>query len=115
MRQRLILIALAASLLPAWSALAQETVRPPDTKHEVEQIVPGDKTSQRIERIQINEPGAKIDELRVGGQTQNIRVKPAGGLPAYNVAPPNSQPRDVQAPDQRPGSTGPRTWKLLDF
>lgn len=53
----------------------------------------------RIERIRIEDKGAVIDELREGGLTQSIEVKPKGGLPAYQVAPGNGQ----------------RTWKVLGF
>jgi hypothetical protein len=43
--------------------------------------------------------GARIDELRVGGETQSIDVKPKGGMPAYQIHP----------------SSGERSWKVLGF
>ena len=54
---------------------------------------------KRIERIQIEDGGARIDELRVGGETQTITVQPKGGMPAYDVQP----------------ATGARSWKILGF
>jgi hypothetical protein len=54
---------------------------------------------QRIERIQIEDGGARIDELRVGGETKSITVQPKGGMPGYEVQP----------------LTGARSWKILGF
>jgi hypothetical protein len=59
---------------------------------------PGDQES-RTERIQVEDDSARIDELRIGGETRSISVTPKGGMPAYNVAP----------------KTGERTWKVLGF
>ncbi|MBA3058565.1 MAG: hypothetical protein KJ614_04365 [Gammaproteobacteria bacterium] len=54
---------------------------------------------QRTERIQIEDAGARIDELRVGGETKTITVQPKGRLPAYQVEP----------------TSGERSWKILGF
>ena len=54
---------------------------------------------KRTERIHLEDAGSRIDELRVGGETKSIEVKPAGGAPAYQI---------------QPGS-GERSWKVLDF
>jgi hypothetical protein len=53
----------------------------------------------RVEHIRVEDAGARIDELRVGGETQSISVQPKGGMPAYQVAP----------------KTGERSWKVLGF
>ena len=74
------------------------------------------KTDRRIERIRIEDAGSRIDELRVGGETQSITVSPKGGMPAYDVLPPNSN-RSL-ANDPRNGSAnsgGTRVWKILGF
>ncbi|MGB4361019.1 MAG: hypothetical protein WBJ19_11430 [Rhodoferax sp.] len=57
------------------------------------------KAQSRVEHIHIEDAGARIDEVRVGGQTQSITVQPKDGMPAYEVAP----------------KTGERTWKVLGF
>ena len=54
---------------------------------------------RRIERIQVEDGGARIDELKVGGETKTITVQPKGGMPAYDVQP----------------VTGARSWKILGF
>jgi hypothetical protein len=53
----------------------------------------------KIERIQIEDSGTRIDELRVGGETKSIVVEPKGQLPAYKVDP----------------ASGERSWKVLGF
>jgi len=55
--------------------------------------------NKRFEHIQIEDSGARIDERRLGGDTQSITVHPKGNMPAYQVAP----------------VTGDRTWKVLGF
>ena len=57
------------------------------------------KAQSRVEHIHVEDTGARIDELRVGGETQSITVQPKDGMPAYQVAP----------------KTGERTWKVLGF
>ncbi|MCW5220097.1 hypothetical protein D8B23_16850 [Verminephrobacter aporrectodeae subsp. tuberculatae] len=71
---------------------------------------PAGRTSQRTERIQIEDAGSRVDELRVGGQTQRISVQPkAGGLPGYEV-------QSSDGTRNRFGAgTGPRVWNLLTF
>lgn len=57
------------------------------------------KAQARIEHLHVEDAGARIDEVRVGGATQSITVQPKDGMPAYQVAP----------------KTGERTWKVLGF
>ncbi len=54
---------------------------------------------KRTERIQIEDAGTRIDELRVGGETKTITVQPKGSMPAYQVQP----------------TSGERSWKILGF
>lgn len=54
---------------------------------------------KRAERIRVEDGAARIDELRVGGETKTIDVQPKGGLPAYQIAP----------------GSGQRSWKILSF
>lgn len=57
------------------------------------------RQESRTERIRVEDEGARIDELRIGGETRSISVAPKGGMPSYDVAP----------------KTGERTWKVLGF
>jgi hypothetical protein len=56
------------------------------------------RTSQRIERVRIEDAGARVDELRYGGETQSIIVQPKTDLPEYQVR-----------------SDGARVWNVFKF
>ena len=75
------------------------------------------RSNQRVERIVVEDAGSRVDELRVGGQTQHITVQPKTGtpLPAYEV-------RANDGARARPGNfnqsdsvTAPRVWNLRQF
>ena len=92
-------------------ASAQTAVTPPAVK-------PADKPTGRpdraIERIRTEDAGSRIDELRVGGETQSITVQPAANVPAYEVRPMDaSRAGSGSAADT--GSTGSRFWNILKF
>jgi len=72
-----------------------------------------DRSTQRVERIHVEDSGNKVDELRVGGETKSITVQPKAPVPPYDVRPADVT-RPMQ-PDGRPGSAGQRTWKILSF
>ncbi len=59
------------------------------------------------ERIVVDDGGARINELRVGGETRSITVQPKGGMPAYDVRP-------ISGADTQ-NTSGARTWKILGF
>lgn len=60
---------------------------------------PSTAVEKRVEHIRVEDTDARIDEERIGGETQSITVQPKGKMPAYQVAP----------------KTGERTWKILGF
>lgn len=94
----------------AWAGSSLAQTAPADT------AAPGGRPDQRIERIQIEDAGTRIDELRVGGVTQSIVVSPKGGMPAYDVLPGGTN-RNLTRGERGNGTTsgGTRVWKLLDF
>jgi len=74
------------------------------------------RTEQRIERIRIEDAGSRIDELRVGGETQSIVVSPKGGMPAYDVIPERGNSQLMRGERSSTGNTGgTRVWKVLGF
>ena len=99
-----------APLLACAAALAQ-------TPPAVQDQPPQDpRQNQKIERIHVEDTAVKIDELRVGGQTQTITVQPKSGLPAYEIVPADSARQRSQ--DTRDGSGaigGQRVWNLFKF
>ena len=73
------------------------------------------RRNQKIERITIEDGGNRIEELRVGGQTQNITVQPKARVPAYEILP-DDLARSRPA-ESREGfsSRKPRVWNILGF
>jgi hypothetical protein len=72
--------------------------------------------NQRTERIQIEDAGSRVDELRVGGQTQTISVQPkAGNMPSYEVQSPDGARSRVGSHNGAETNTAPRVWNVLKF
>lgn len=122
MRVALPPVSLLLSLaLASGAALAQNTSQNPAQPNESgrqqlsqpEQAAAG-RLNQTSERIRVEDGGSRIDELRVGGQTQSITVQPkVGNLPEYEV-----QPSDGVRNRARNGAetdTGSRVWNLKKF
>jgi len=74
------------------------------------------QVDRKIERIRVEDSGSRIDEVRVGGETQSITVSPKGGMPAYDILPPsaNRAPSGGER-NSASGSGGTRVWKILGF
>ena len=72
------------------------------------------KTEQQIEKIRHEDAGSRIDELRVGGETKSITVKPKGDMPPYELGTEggNRNPATT-APDS--GKGGSPGWNLFKF
>ncbi len=85
------------SVLGISAASAQST--PPSSTASRAVATGNTAVEKRTERIAVEDANTRIDELRVGGQTQSITVQPKSGLPAYEVAP----------------KTGERSWKIIGF
>ena len=74
------------------------------------------RRNQKIERIHVEDGGASIDELRVGGETRSITVQPKANVPQYEF-----QPTDLsrsRPADNRDGLSSPssqRVWNLFKF
>jgi len=68
------------------------------------------RQNQKIERIHIEDSRNKIDELRVGGQTQNITVQPKSNAPAYQVMPNSERSRSEGQSDSSASDSGSRVW-----
>ncbi len=80
-----------------------------------EQQEPG-RLNQRTQRIQVEDAGSRVDEVRVGGQTQSISVQPkAGNMPSYEVQSPDGARSRAGANSGAETSTAPRVWNVLKF
>lgn len=90
------LLAAAAWAQPAPAAAAAQPGRP----------------EPKIERIQHEDAGSRIEELRVGGENRQITVQPKGDAPAYEVPPQGHNRNPAASERERSGSGG---WKILGF
>ena len=105
------LIAAALAVLPLAAAMAQTPesgagaqARPPAAA----------RPDKKIERIRTEDGGTRIDELRVGGETQKITVQPKTGGAAYEVKP--SEGLRGTAPAATSNDTnGSRVWNVRKF
>ena len=112
---RLHLVA-ALAVLPLAAAMAQST-QPPAAlaaaRAEPSPTTPS-RANQTIERIRTEDAGTRIDELRVGGETQSITVQPKTGGAAYEVN--KAEGARGTAPATASGETnGSRVWNVLKF
>jgi hypothetical protein len=70
----------------------------------------------KIQRIRTEDGGSRIDELRVGGETQSITVQPKANVPPWEVQPTDGARSRPDANDKRGGETGaPRVWNVMKF
>ena len=82
---------------------------------QTDDATPG-RRNQKIERLVHEDSGSRIEETRVGGQTENITVQPKAPVPTYEVQPP-SMARRTAGDDRRsqPGAGGTRYWNVFKF
>jgi len=104
---RLLFVA-ALAALPLAAAVAQTP-----TSAEATREKPA-RPDKKIERIRTEDAGTRIDELRVGGETQQITVQPKTGGAAYEVKP--AEGARGAAPAAASNDTnGSRVWNVLKF
>lgn len=122
---------LLLTVLASGSALAQTPSAAPAqlTPEQVEQLskpAPQEPSSasaegrnnQRIERLTVEDGGSRVDELRVGGQTKSITVKPKsaeGNIPEYEVIPNNGIRDGGPSKSGADAFQAPRVWTLRKF
>jgi len=95
-------------------ALAQAPAKAP-TASQSKPAEPGTgKSEQQIEKIRHEDAGSRIDELRVGGETKSITVKPKGDMPAYELGNQTGN-RNPAATDAESGKGGSPGWNFLKF
>jgi len=87
---------------------AESSARPAEQQPEKDKAA--GRQNQKIERIHIEDSRNKIDELRVGGETQNITVQPKSNAPAYQVMPNGERARNEGQADSSASDSGSRVW-----
>ncbi len=100
----------ALVLTSSLPALAQNAPAPAETP-----VVSATKPSDAgglVERITHEDALSRVDELRIGGSTRHIAVKPKSGAPAYEIEP---LPAADSATSGSGGSAGRSRWRILTF
>jgi len=120
---RVLMISLLLTLplsVPA-AAFAQSTAPVPASLPATPRIEAAPPTAsgrpdKAVQRIRIEDAGTRIDEVRVGGETQSITVQPKTGnkLPPYEVKPSGST-KGGAASTSSNETNGPRVWSVLKF
>lgn len=113
----LLLLALATAPVFAQNTSQNDPQRTAD-KHE--QLSNKEQSSnhpeQRTERIEVEDAGSRVNELRVGGQTRNISVQPkTGNMPSYEVQSPDGTGNRTGSQNGAETNTAPRVWNVLKF
>ena len=99
---------LVTALLVAAPAMAQTPTSPAAP-------APAQRPDSRIEHITNEDALTRIDELRVGGQTQSIDVQPKNGAPAYEIKPQPNAPMPGETGGKPTGNAGRSSWRVLNF
>lgn len=73
------------------------------------------RRNQKIEHLRTEDSGARVDETRYGGRTQQITVTPKNGAAAYEVLPSDGQRQGRNQSESGPSGNGPRVWNVLKF
>jgi hypothetical protein len=102
----------AATVHAQQPAPATAAAPPGDPLQNQEQAAEG-RRNQKVENLHTEDSAATVDEVRYGGRTQSINVKPKSNMPGYEVLP-------ADAATGRQGSTetganGPRVWNVMKF
>lgn len=73
------------------------------------------RPDKAVQHIRTEDAGTRIDEVRVGGETQSITVQPKTGskLPSYEVKPADTTRANV--PSSSSDTNGARVWNVLKF
>lgn len=107
-------LALAQAPSPAAPAPAPTAAGSSATDTTDNAATPG-RHNQRIEHIHVEDAGSRVDETRVGGQTQNITVQPkVGEMPSYEVQS-NDGARATRKHGDSNDTTGTRVWNVIKF
>ena len=113
-----IILSLAAGSVLAQSSTpaTAEAVAAPAPQSQQDNAAATSKHNQRIEHIRVEDAGSRVDETRVGGQTQSITVQPkVGSMPEYEVQS-NDGARAARNRDNNSGdTTGTRVWNFIKF
>lgn len=71
----------------------------------------------KVEQIVLEDDGARVEELRVRGETKKVTVQPKGPggvkAPAYEIVVDDAGRQSAAGSDR--GTSGRRVWRVLNF
>lgn len=102
----------ATALLAAASLASAQVPPPPDLTREP---VGAGRSNQKIEHIRVEDAGSRIDEVRVGGQTQSINVQTKTNMPGYEIKPADGVRAPLPVREGANGGGGTRVWSIGNF
>lgn len=107
----------AFAALPLAAALAQAPAAAPTAAPATSATATDKKparSDKKLEHIRTEDGGSRIDEVRVGGETEKITVQPKTGGPAYEVKPAEGA-RGTAPASTSNDTNGSRVWNVLKF
>jgi hypothetical protein len=76
----------------------------------------GLRSEPKVQHTVIEDDGARIEELRVRGQTQRISVKPKGAIQqGYEIIPADGSRDMSEGAGASRGAAGQRVWRVFQF
>ncbi|MCY1210938.1 hypothetical protein D9M72_226400 [compost metagenome] len=115
-RRILLALAFATPVAALAQAPAAPAAKPAPAEPLQNQEQADSRRNQKVEHIHTEDSGASVDEVRYGGRTQSINVKPKSNMPGYEVLPNDGgSARPGTTGDANSGGNGPRVWNVLKF
>ncbi|QNK65641.1 hypothetical protein [Variovorax sp. PAMC26660] len=114
-RRILLALAFAApfAAVQAQPAPAQPAATPAPAESLPNQEQADGRRNQKVENLHTEDSGASVDEVRYGGRTQSINVKPKSNMPGYEVLPADAG--TGRQGSSETGANGPRVWNVMKF
>jgi hypothetical protein len=97
---------------PAAAAPAQSAPNPQALPNQEQSAADG-RRNQKVENLHTEDSGASVDEVRYGGRTQSINVKPKSNMPGYEVLP--NDAGTARGNETNSSGTGARVWNVMKF
>ncbi|KQW64489.1 hypothetical protein [Variovorax sp. Root411] len=114
-RRILLALAFAApfAAVQAQQPASAPAAAPADSLQNQEQAKAEGRRNQKVENLHTEDSGASVDEVRYGGRTQSINVKPKSNVPGYEVLPADAA--TGRQGSSETGANGPRVWNVMKF
>ncbi|MFS2204491.1 hypothetical protein [Variovorax sp. Varisp36] len=114
-RRILLALAFAApfAAVQAQQPASAPAAAPANSLQNQEQAKAEGRRNQKVENIHTEDSGASVDEVRYGGRTQSINVKPKSNVPGYEVLPADAA--TGRQGSSETGANGPRVWNVMKF